>query len=432
MDNKEIIMNDELSFKDGVHKQGLRGIVEISRQNKLTGEIEFLERKSNIIPISGMQWILMKMFGLYLDSKHNVPGRVNEVLGKDTTVVIPDMNANSPFYLGVNPDNYSPMVSNIGDTHFVQGFMIGNGGSGEDAITTKNTNYSFVTLRNPIPFQQVQGTTLDSSIAGKYLGVQKETNQSSFSNSYYIKKFDETPHIYHSWWREGQKWDYVDPVMPSDLGPRANGIGKTDRIETYAECKLSIDTDDCTAYFSHEGNTQTAIINELGLVAFDTVPGVRSTVEALYADQIKSFIKIIFNNNRSEEDVRTAITLAGEIFTVLEGLRTYNQANINAFIDIIEVFAGYNIEDGVTNEQIISVQNELVKTDNINVEAFYNQNGMYVYEEDKFLEYMSSVNFSALSTDEAQRIKLITYYTFNSIPLQENWRILINYRIYAN
>ena len=34
--------------------------------------------------------------------------------------------------------------------------MPSNGGSGEDSITTKNTDYSFISLRNPIPFQQTQ------------------------------------------------------------------------------------------------------------------------------------------------------------------------------------------------------------------------------------------------------------------------------------
>jgi hypothetical protein len=66
------------------------------------------------------------------------------------------------------------------------------------------------------------------------------------------------------------------------------------------------------------------------------------------------------------------------------------------------------------------------------VKAYYDQKHNYIYEEDKFLKYLSSANFDQLSTDEAQRIKLVTYYTFNSIPLQKNWRTLINYRIYAN
>ena len=94
--------------------------------------------------------------------------------------------------------------------------MVGTGGSGEDAITTKNTDYSFINLRNPIPFQQTQiGSTvsgLDSSIAGQYLGVYRQATGST-SKSYYIKKFDGSPHIYHNWWRDGQKWDYLDPVQ---------------------------------------------------------------------------------------------------------------------------------------------------------------------------------------------------------------------------
>ena len=45
---------------------------------------------------------------------------------------------------------------------------------------------------------------------------------------------------------------------------------------------------------------------------------------------------------------------------------------------------------------------------------------------------MSDVEFKDLTTDEAQRIKLVTYYTFNSIPLNQNGKIIFQYRIYAN
>ena len=69
---------------------------------------------------------------------------------------------------------------------------------------------------------------------------------------------------------------------------------------------------------------------------------------------------------------------------------------------------------------------------NIGVQAYYNQNHKFQYFTDEFLTYLSGDEFTSLTTDEAQRIKLITYYTFNSIPLQENWKVLISYRIYAN
>ena len=84
--------------------------------------------------------------------------------------------------------------------------------------------------------------------------------------------------------------------------------------------------------------------------------------------------------------------------------------------------------DTLTDEKIVDYQNELASTDNIEVEALYNQKQEFIYSTDKFLHYLASSDFDALTTDEAQRIKLITYYTFNSIPLQENCKVLISYR----
>ena len=45
---------------------------------------------------------------------------------------------------------------------------------------------------------------------------------------------------------------------------------------------------------------------------------------------------------------------------------------------------------------------------------------------------MNTIDFPADDMEDGQRIKLITYYTFKSIPIEENWETLINYRIYAN
>ena len=420
-----ININDQLSFvDDSKTKHGLRGHVHIFRENIETKETSLWYEDDNIIPISGYQWILMKMFNLYLDSKHNTPF---ENINRDTTVVVPDLNNSGVYQMGVDPSNYTPMTDNISAEHFVQGFMIGNGGAGEDAITTKNTDYSFTRLRNPIPFQQTQ-TSLPAEISGQYLGVLR-VGESSFSKSYYIKKFDERPHIYHSWWRDGQRWDYIDPVTQNDLGPNAvNGIGKTNRIETYVECKMSLSEDDCISYFSHDGSNQTALVNELGLVAFDAVYGTRSIIERLYSNMIKDFIQIVFNENRPTGIEAEVINMANEIHTVLTQLKTYGQPNINSFIDMMYLTSRKT--PASLDYEII--RNELVRDTNINVEAFYNQNGSYIYSTDKFLTHLSDDAFSSLTTDEAQRIKLVTYYTFNSIPLQSNWRIRINYRIYAN
>ena len=68
----------------------------------------------------------------------------------------------------------------------------------------------------------------------------------------------------------------------------------------------------------------------------------------------------------------------------------------------------------------------------IGVEALYNQNGDFVYTTDMFLDFLAASEFNTLTNDEAQRCRLVTYYTFKNIPLTENWKVLIKYRIYAN
>lgn len=437
---QEIHIPENLALHELMTNQhGLFGEVTIHRRNKQTGETTFWYQDHNIIPISGMQWILMKMFGLYLDTPHGVS---YEELGKDTTLVIPELNQDSVMGIGTLPKNYTTMEENISSAHIVQGFMVGNGGSGEDQLTTKNTDYSFINLRNPIPFQQTQGT-LPGDIAGKYMG-KLQTGSSSYAKSYYIKKFDDTPHIYHSWWRDGQRWDYVDPVTPSDLGPdAANGAGKTNRIETYVECKLTIDEDDFQSYFSHDGNNQTAAINELGLVAFDrSATGDLTTMELLYRNLLKPIINIVFayssETGMTEAEIQHLHDISDECANILGPLATkYDQTQLGYLAEQLTAFAS-NIANPSTltpeqlGEAISTIQGVLSSADTISVIAYYDQYGTYKSEQDSYMEILSEIDFDTNSVDEAQRIKLITYYTFKSIPIEENWETVINYRIYAN
>ena len=431
--DKAILFEDSINVGDS---HGLVGEISIYRKNKTTGEKVLHEKSTNVISISGYQWILMKMFGLYLDSYHG-EGTDAEDIGKDSTIIIPDLNNDDQMRIGINPDEYTKMVANISDRHFIQGFMIGNGGSAEDAITAKNTNYSFIKLRNAIPFRETTDlTALSPSEANKYLGIYRPTSENNNSvKAYYIKKFDETPHIYHSWWKDDERWDYVDPVTQNDLGPGApNGQGKTNRIETYAECHLSLDENDCVAYFNHDGNTGTAQINELGLVAFDTIPGVISIVETLYDTHVQKLIKLIFGNTTYDAELVAKIQqIAFEINEVLTGTlgenitETHIVAFMNQLNDIIDAAEGTIID-------FDEIKNELRKETNIEVNDLYHLDE-FVYATDKFKEYADVASYNVSEgeiTDEAQRIKLITYYTFNALPIQSDWEILIYYRIYAN
>ena len=400
--------------------------------NKTTGETKFWYESDNVISISGMQAILMKIFNLYLDSYHS-GGQSDQSYtdnrGRDTNLVIPDLN--EKMGIGVNPTNYTRMSSDISEDFFIQGFMVGCGGAGEDSVTTKNTDYSFINLRTPVPFQQVS-SSLDSGIATKYCGVYQP--QSSSVKSYYIKKFDALPHIYHSWWVDGQRWDYVDPVTQNDLGPNAQAPNKTNRIETYAECKLSIDESDCKAWFEAEGNSRTAQINELGLVAFDSTNGTRSTLNKLYQKVITELLDLVFNNNRlsnADEIVKGYAQTIVDTWNEVFGDTECTQQNLVNFYNTTESI----LSSESTEVDYAGLQEAYGDVENIGVIAYYNQSGIYQYENDQFITYLNDPtdpSLASLSTDEAQRIKLITYYTFNSIPLEENWEILIDYRLYAN
>ena len=412
----------------------LHGHVQVFVRNKKTGEKKLWSESDNVITLTGYQNILLRSFGLRLDSLHKV-SYIDSNIGRDTNLVTPDLNDQSVFGIGRKIDEYSPMVDEFSNTHFIQGFMVGNQGAGEDNITTKNTNYSFINLRNPIPFRQTSDV-LNPEIANKYLGIYNIPNASEltgFAKSYYIKKFDETPHMYHTWWEENQEWDKVDPVTVDQLGPDNSTAAKTDRIASYIQCEMSIDSDDCVSYFSHAGATQSPVINELGLVSYNTIPGLRSVYEATYTAYIKDFIRLIFTNNITDDEKQEIIQLASAIYEILtaeEGnITTYGQANINNFVALVTEIGA--IEDP-TLMDIQSYRDRLGASDNIEVEAFYNQMGVFQYETDKFLTYLSGSEFTGLSTDEAERIKLVTYYTFNSIPLSSEVDILISYRIYTN
>ena len=452
---KEFQMNEQLSMKDQtqIPNIGLRGVIQIYRKNKETGEVSFWDESTNTVTLSGYQFILMKMFGLFLDSSH---GKYTDNLTRDTNLATPDLN--TLMQIGVDPstktedsiatgsvDGYTVMEDDISVNHICQGFMVGNGGAGEDSVTTKNTNYAFVNLRNPIPFQQ--GTANNPSIAGKYVGAYFG-NQSNSISSMYIKKFDSRPKITHSWWVDGQRWDYVNPVSTEALGPKYNATTDnnwvTDRIETYVECKLSISDTDCLSYFN--ASNETAMINELGLVAFDTVPGQRSIFEKLYNTTILPFLELVYTKNRTDEQMIACCDLAFTLNNLYNDPSISNNTRLKKFFTKINLLhaqlsalCNQHKMGSDKSEEINAKLDEFVTDEDgfsseasLHVTAYYNQDDTLMYVEDDYLTLLKDESMTDLTLDEAQRIKLVTYYTFNSIPLSPNWEILINYRIYAN
>lgn len=417
----EMNIHDSMHVKDKTHSEvhGFHGHVQIYRRNKNTKETSLWYEGENVVTLSGYQFILTKILNLFLDSSH---GHSYDQKDKDTTLITPDLNEEEGAYsaggmsIGVDPSLYTTMDENISSKHYIQGFMVGNGGAGEDTITSKNTNYAFKNLRNPIPFQETQ-SALPASLAGKYCGVLRTGTS---TKAYYIKRFDETPHIYHGWWRDGQDWDEENKVGTDALGPNSSVGNHERRIETYAEMKLTIDEGDFVSYFNHSSDpNSTAMINELGLVAFDLSSGKRSGIIDLYNQQITYLLKMVFE--QSVEDATKVQELAALVRDGIESIKE-SESHITAFYNVLDEL--------VTATEYTSIKAELTSKDCIEAEAYYNQNGELKYVTDKFLEYLNDVAFT--DEDEAQRIKLVTYYTFNSIPIDSNFELLINYRLYAN
>ena len=421
--------NTVLSFEDKHHNGLLRGHVRVMLENPDTKERTLWYENDNIIPISGMDVILMKMFNLHLDSVHN-PAKRYEDLGQDTNLVIPDLNYADQMNIGIDPSNYDVMDEDISSNYFIQGFMVGNGGSNEDSITSKNTDYSYINLRNPIPFQQSVNDDIDPSIADKYLGNYRQAGN---VKNFYIKKFDARPHLVHSWYKENQAWDYVDPVTQADLGPNSQQTPRSNRIETYAEAEMSINIKDgdCRGYFTNgEGQNQAAVINELGLVAFDAHKGSNSIVTDIYNRYIRRLIDIIFNDDKDVIIAQEAQDIATLINSnaIMTGIQ---QSNIEAFMN--DVVAEIASTSSYTDEKWAEWQAACESESNIHVTAYYKHSGAYAYSVDDFMKDLEQAQLPGdQKYDEANRIKLATYYTFDAIPLKENWNIIINYRIYAN
>jgi hypothetical protein len=126
--------------------------------------------------------------------------------------------------------------------------------------------------------------------------------------------------------------------------------------------------------------------------------------------------------------------LANEIHAILDPIinaQTFTQNNLKKFLSDLPTYTDTDIESGSSVDYDM-LQELFATADSINVEAYYNKNDTIQYITDTFMNNLEAVGTTSLTIDEAQRIKLITYYTFPSIPISTNWEILINYRIYAN
>lgn len=216
-------------------------------------------RNHNIVPIGGYQYVFDKLFNIGLD--------------QETTLRVGDLNDESPqMKIGNKRSDYRynlynaetstdvtvPLKGgiNIPATHFVFGFMIGDGGSKEDNINPIAPDYKNRGLFNAIPFRMSNdGYAFPEGI---YYGKQTVSGSNGVT-SYFIKKFDSPePHIVHAWASDN---DSELDVVDDSVFASTSSIP----IESYVEINISVSEFDGRGYFTTTGSTPR--VNEFGLVA---------------------------------------------------------------------------------------------------------------------------------------------------------------------
>lgn len=272
--NRKIVMKDHYTSND--HQSGLRGHVifgigkhlvkytdPFGKESYRTEFDKVLFESDNIVTIGGYQFVFDKLFNIGLD--------------QETTLRVGDLNDESPqMKIGVDRANYQSINYNaecnlldgsiqplgginISARNFIFGFMIGDGGSKEDNITSIASDYKNRSLYHAIPFRMSNdGSELTTAELNQYYGkyTSSAINGGTPVTSYYVKKFsDPAPHIVHMW--VDADGSYVDDTVFSSTSSNA--------IESYVEMNIDITDKDGRGYFTSTGTTPR--INEIALVS---------------------------------------------------------------------------------------------------------------------------------------------------------------------
>lgn len=264
-----INLSDKINFSERRHSEpahtGLWARTEViagydrRKTNKGSYLGKELFRKSNIVPIGGVQYVMEKLF--------NVAGQVS-------TGYISDPGADFRFGAETNDKlNTSFPISPYSVEHCVCLFGVGTGGAPENSTSASDALYNERTLVQPIPFRVVYPADLANfpTLSGQELSMYwgKRTMDSlgdlnGAVTAYYLKKFDSDPEIIHLW------RDNVDPdedgTNVTDGGADAVfSSARTESIESFTEINLTISKKDLKQYFSAIGMPESARINELAL-----------------------------------------------------------------------------------------------------------------------------------------------------------------------
>ena len=211
----------------------------------------------NMVPLIGVQYAMEMIFGISKDPSHNpisIPrlDTIMELAGKDS-ILLPDTDV---AYNSTMPYPY---------LHKVCLFGIGTDGADYGALSVREVKYYDTRIGENldegemIPFRYTNDS-LSPEAKKKYFG-KKKVNE---VNAYYLKKFDSPVHMFHLY-KNGE----ADPNGFYSDGNPVDGdyfsMKSPTGVESFAECRLTIDKTDAREWFQSSGSIEDSRVNTIAL-----------------------------------------------------------------------------------------------------------------------------------------------------------------------
>lgn len=226
---------------------------------------------SNTVVIGGAVLALEKLFGT---TSAFMPRTLNEEF---------DVNAN---------------VDYTNDETRIALFGVGIGGCGLEWGTAYDPDFKQANMgelnSSMIPLRVSRTTTIDSDNSGVtpanyYFRKKLKVGTGDEYYAWYLKEFSNNPVPIKSLWQ--------DTINPNDDGAEITGNEvdqtRTDLIECFGECVLTLTEQDLSEYYKAAGNTSNARFNQIGLFT-----GVKKHIEDYYYDYVgvRLFSLVNFDN----------------------------------------------------------------------------------------------------------------------------------------
>lgn len=272
MSNKKILLEDKLAFNDNFTVNMPKTIgfrTEISCVNDY-GEILF-EKAHNQTVLGGAIFTMLKLFNVNHDWNVATLNELMNIANDGTTVD--------------SRDNYVCL------------FGVGTGGAGDSAKSVKDVKVYEREIEQMIPLRLVNFELSDSDkerywFKKQITATDPETHVSNDYDAYYLKTFDMTSS--KILWKDG-----VGESDGSDVEENVYATNRTEPIQSFIQCTLRIDAEDCKEWFKFQGDIEVPRINSLAL--FTGVKSELSTGEYEYKD-VRMFSKLNIDNQTLQLD----------------------------------------------------------------------------------------------------------------------------------